>query len=1455
MTRVAITVCCLTASLAAAQAPPVGQRPYELDWAGRTQDGVPPLIDFEELDGWSVQSSQAIASFRQSREQQIWDQHVGKLTYRADGAQPVIRVTPDKPLTIEQPFDHVSLWCYGNNWGFARDPGTPPVELLVVFAGEQGEVKVSLGRVNWKEWHLLYRGLTAEQQAALSRSRQLLGIEVLYGSNKDDRVLYFDNLAVFTEQRPPLQFAPRKQRNIELLSGADPGLNTGQGTLPFPTRPETILPTNLAAESTSKVVRDGATFRFEYRGEDGELTYVLTPQTGSPSDLTAEWIGRGGMFRPMVGGGIRPVAAADGAFEQQLVDAALAGDTVACRSRWSAGGATGEVTYRYRLWGKTLVIDVLAGGGAIGEVRFGEAAGLPNPRLVPLPYLSYRSAPRPCVVVAGTGERPLFLMGNADWYLSNASELFAENRVVDGRALYNGGSRYLPKTDGQRNPVAERLFLTVSPQFEEVLPNLPNPVSPWKQVTGTKLWRAHGASNRDTDRKYWRSVWRKGMREILVTDHETGWRDGGESFTFRTRPAPGKGGDEGQFEYARFMQDTLGFVYGPYNNFTDFSPVNEFWSPDRVSRNSDGQLRSAWMRCYNPKPVVAVEFAEKLPPIIEQKFHFSTAYCDVHTVAPPWTWVDYDSRVPGAGTFSETFYAYGEIMLMQKAAWDGPVYSEGGGHVYYTGLADGNYGQDQAYKFLERPWLVDFDLLKIHHLGCNFGMGNLGMFYGRDYDMGTTVEQRDRSIDRFLAATVAFGHPGFLVMEGGGDKAPRSYYLLQQLAARYTQVAPAQIRYAAADGQLVNTSAAVANGVIERNQIVTRYADGTTTWVNGNEREPLTVDLEGERVTLPPLSFAGRGGDGAVKVISGEVDGHRVDYCESPAYLYLDGRGTFTRYGKAAGVGPCVARVDAPGTYEVIPLGGGECGFDLGWPAATAVALAEDGAELGPAEVRCSRGLLWVQPVEGAFSYRLRQAEAQGATLTSPRLKVVPGESVTVAGRQPHTLAVPRDATIGSRLWQSYEGGWIDFQVVPLADTTLEVRGDSLVATLSSNLRDAAAAKVELAGRAETVSLRPGEPVTVTVPLGPVSGEALQDVGFQLTVGGATQAANWSLRTVSEIGELLRMPTEYEMRMGLRGQAETADQPALTAARAAVYTAGDGISGGVARSATNERPVYRLHPPYIGGVGYVAALFEPVKLPATPAAACRGWVGKGDGSDLGDGILYKLAVVDEAGQEQVVGEVTVPDHQWYELTGDLTAFAGRTVRLKLIVDVGVGDNSSGDWAMAADLRLESLAPQPVRQLVAPDSRLATVVGPRGAAGLPVAELRQAVAGRLHYQGVNLAGVGDYPTYGFLNDQPLGNLNAARGNGMFVFSDDVTLELTKDAIATLGVRNVWRIENPNVNCFKLQHVWLELDLPGGRQVGSRLCPAIVCQPPSWLYFEGFGVSQAEPMTFELWFDLP
>ena len=439
----------------------------------------------------------------------------------------------------------------------------------------------------------------------------------------------------------------------------------------------------------------------------------------------------------------------------------------------------------------------------------------------------------------------MFLTGNTDWYRSNGSILWAANSIATNGVVYNGGTRYLPLTNGtrylpltngkrylpltngKRNDCFERFFITVSPRYEEMLPNIPNPPSPWRHITGTRLWRAHGASNREQDRQYWANVHRHGQTQMVVTDHEGMWRDEGESFTFRTKAAPGKGGDPGAYDYARFMQDQLGFNYGPYNNYTDFAPVNEFWSPDMVSRDPQNQLQHAWMRCYAPKPARAIEYCAKLAPQIQAKFKFSTAYCDVHTAVAPWDRVDYDPRVPGAGTLAAVFYPYGEIMLRQKRAWNGPVYSEGNYHSFYMGLTDGNYGQDQSYRPAENPWLVDFDLRKMHDLGCNFGMGDLGMFYANAPHPRAKKEDRDAELDRFLAATVAFGHPGFLVMEGGMGNAARSYFMLQQLHSRYCLTNASDIRYADAGGALLDTSRAVASGAYRRSQVVTRYADGT----------------------------------------------------------------------------------------------------------------------------------------------------------------------------------------------------------------------------------------------------------------------------------------------------------------------------------------------------------------------------------------------------------------------------------------------------------------------------------------------------------------------------------------------------------------------------------------------------------------------------------------------------
>jgi hypothetical protein len=1432
----------------------VGVRPYELDWAGRVEDDNPPLIDFEQMGEWRVETENSVARFEQSREQQIWGDYVAKLTYRLEvgsstretaGSAPVVHISPPEPVAIAEPFDAATMWVNGNNWGGGRDLTTPSVAITLRFTDSEGEpFDIALISVRWKDWFLCHKRLTTEQIERVRDGATFTGFDVRNGRNKADRAVYFDNLAVFTEKFAPLHFDPRPLRGIDMFPGQATGTNTGPGRLPFPTREQTILPRNLTDDFTTDLAARGDEFVFTYAGADGKLQYRLKPEAGTWSDITAQWEGRGDAFRPCVDGGAY-LQTADGTVmpdSAELIAAQTNGDTVEAEWLIRTGDVSAQVQYTFRLWGKSLVIDTICAGGQVGEVRYGHLEGLADPRVVTNPYYSYASKGRPAVAITGPETEPLFVTGNTDWYLSNATEPFASAEVKDGRAVYNGGTRYVAKTDGERNDCFERFFVTVTPRYEETLPTISNPVSPWKQITGTKFWRAHGAGNRENDMSYWKLRHRYGITEMVVTDHETMWRDGGESFTFRTKAAPGKGGDQGAYDYARFMQDELGYTYGPYNNFTDFAPVNEYWSVDRVTRQPDNQLRHAWMRCYAPKPAFAVEACAELAPQIEAKYHFSTAYCDVHTAVSPWSRVDYDARVPGAGTFAATLYSFGEIMMLQKQAWDGPVYSEGNMHWPYVGLTDGNYAQDQRYNPADNPWLVDFDLREMHPLCCNFGMGNPGMFYGRKYDYGETAAEVDANLDRFCAATVAFGHPGFLTSTGGLRRSLRSYFMLQQLHARYCLAGAESILYADADGALYDTTSAVATGAYKRSQLATRYDDGTVTVVNGSRTERMRVNAYGRDMDLPPNGYAGWTADGEIEVISSDALGHRCDYAVTPDHIFVDGRDVFTRFEKAAGNGLGICRILDDGSFEIIPYDDAECGFEIG--DCSAVALAEDESELGPADVRCARGLTYVMPVEGAFSYILTPVDQGAAALACDRDRVMPGERVVVRGRQDHELQVPQDAAPGDRIWERFEDEWIDFTVAPLAVVDASLDGNTLVLNITSNAPREDDLAVTLADETETLRLKTDESGEVTFDLGEPEHEDVQVLEVGLQASELTGSVEYGMRILDTMSELVELPAKWSFGIRLRGQDETADV-GDTRAYAGI---GSKTAGGITRECITT------HPPWVGGTGYTYVLYDPVELPAEPPAAFRASVCKGDGSDMGDGILYKIAVVDEAGEETIVGEQTVINHEWLEIEGDLSDWAGRTVRIKLIADCGPNDDTTGDWAGWAGMRIETQDTHLTRILDDVDERYRREAGPFMIEGLTLADLRAAAKGWLHYDGIGLSGTGEpYGTFAVVNGIELGNMEPAGGSETTnVWDENKSVALTPEAIGTLDFRNVFMLKNPGQDWFKVRRFWLELELADGRKCSTWISTAAYTQPPSWPYAEGIGVPFTRNIEADIWF---
>ena len=637
-----------------------------------------------------------------------------------------------------------------------------------------------------------------------------------------------------------------------------------------------------------------------------------------------------------------------------------------------------DVRIRMRLIGKSLSVELTAKGGTVEEIRFGSCPDMPDADLVPVPYFTFSTnggEARASVLSFRAGETPLFHLAFADWTQSNASDLVPGSGLDErGDCQSNGSVRYNPKTDGTRNDCYERLVYSFSPVFEDVLPVVPNPPSPYRDLTADYQWcHVYLGKSRDPEYPAWRNRHRRGLRKVMIHDWETCMRDGNESFTFRTTAAPGKGGDKGMYDFTRFLCDELGYLYGPYNNCCDFAPVNGYWDEGRVERSSDGNFITSWNRCYSPRPAWCPEATDEIVAELQRKYRFNTGYCDVQTCVSPWSRTDYDARVPGAGTFAGTYYAYGQTLLRQRANWTGPVYSEGGSHYLYCGLDDGNFAQDQGYHLPFNPWLVDFDLRRLHPLANNFGMGYLDMFYGRH---GIPKDRYER-LDRFLAATVAFGHIGLFLI-GNAEEEEQGYYMIQAIAGKYARADADQIRYFDAAGKALTTSAAVASGAFARSQVTVRYADGTVTVVNGHRTADLVLPCKGRKLVLQPCGWYALSGDRTVGVVSGRKDGHRLDVSASPGYVYVNahGRRTGTRYGETDAT---LLRLREKSGAEEVFLGRSTFAT-LPYAAESVVKVDEAGNETGPAEFAVTDGRTTIRPQKGAFSVRVQPSK----TVTGP---------------------------------------------------------------------------------------------------------------------------------------------------------------------------------------------------------------------------------------------------------------------------------------------------------------------------------------------------------------------------------------------------------------------------------------------------------------------------------------
>ena len=921
--------------------PPEPSRECETARAGRTADDCPPLLAMTDADGWRVECVDAEASVETSRDKVIFGDGAVRLWYRATGKSPKIRLMPPGGRTmVAQPFSALSLWIYGyrNPYDSRLDPDYAIPVVAAEFEDADGRpfsLRVDHPRGWGGYWFKHWRNLSGSARTAAARGGCVFRGFVVSGVRNRGYSIAVDmtSFCVFGAKSARPAIRPRPKRPYSLFPEQPQGMNTGEGTLDFPVTPDTVVPPDVAPDPNLE-------FRFPVRPDE------------SWDDLAFRW--KGGEWIALAhGGGVWPRTAAKGG------------------------------SFNFRRVGNSVVLDMkCAPGGEAEKVSFGVPKLGEGVRKIFVPYL-YATVPesraprstRPGVMAFSSGGDMLFVSSTFDWYLTGSTAPFG---VTDAPF---GGVTYSRRTDGRRNPCYERVVWSVSPVFGDVLPNIANPPSPYRGEAGKRAFAftvARGKTRRELLDE-WRKTRRSGMNRVFVNDHEDMWRDYMESFTFKTNAAPLKGGDAAQREFGRQMREVLGYRYGPYNNFSDYPPTNENWNPDFVAIDAGGQPRPSWIRCYLPKPVWAAAMCGRLCPVIAAKFPFDNCYSDVSTAYSPWDRQDYDARVPGAGTLAASFYAYGELLRMQQGIWKGPVHSEGLNHPYYAGLTTGDFARDDFYfggrDFPDAsdapPWIVDYDLLRIHPLGCGVAMGSESLFYGTGR---FRPADKDAAIDRYVAAILAFGHGARL--DGSEVARRRGYFMVLPMSTAYSVAKAKAIRYGDGKGGLVATSAAIASGAIGLSQVAVDYDDGTRLAVNGNMARRFGLEWDGKPIELPPGGYIGCAGDGA-KVFSGTVDGHRADMAECADFVYIDGRGRFASFAVGGSDGP-VARLfgtasmfPAEGAEEVILFKGAKMA-EVPFVAAKVVALDADGRELsGNGKWSVSNGRTRLERAAGVYSYRV----------------------------------------------------------------------------------------------------------------------------------------------------------------------------------------------------------------------------------------------------------------------------------------------------------------------------------------------------------------------------------------------------------------------------------------------------------------------------------------------------